>query len=1551
MIRNFTFYFIALLTALSQVFNAQDITGDWKGVWQREDSLHIILHIYRDNDRLKAAFDSPDQGEFGVKLNKVIFSGDTLFYSHFGYTISYKGKVNQDYSRIVGDYSVGSEIKKLNFTRKKFTGIDKSSLTVIPAKIFGPFPIKSQKIPYNGITIVEAGIPIEIEIDFSTLNVSTPGKGAALNPLVYELSELGPIDENTKTEYYTKYAPVVVKARQSRPIAAQPMHINENASFNIQYLDMEQGLMDGDIWSIMEDSRGNIWFGSLLSGICRYDGRSLTYYTIKEGLTNNTVKAIMEDSKGNIWIGTDWGLCKYDGSYFVQYSGELFKGVESIMETRNGNIWVGTHYGAFAKKGDTWTHYTEDEGLSYNKVLSIHEDKQGNIWFGTGSGICKFDGVSFTDFTPFFFHHENEAIVEDPSGNLWFGTSLGICKFDGKSFYLFMNNEGLSSILINSAIIDKNGHFWFGNWEDGVNIYDEKSFTHLTFREGLTNNIINSIIEDKNKNIWLATYGSGIMKIQRNSFTYLNQFEDIGKGKVNSIIEDRNGNMWFGIFGVGLVKFNGEFFIKIEDKGRYYSGIQSIIEGHDGNIWFANNMDFQKYDGESTTIYYDTQVSRLPQIVCIYKDNQGNMWLGTSGGGIKKFDGKSFTRFLGINSSQSQEYITCILKDKIENLWYGTINYGLFKYNGDSTIQYTIKEGLSSNWISSLFEDETGNLWIGTSGGGINKFDGQSFISFTEKEGLSTDFVSSVIGDKKGNIWVGTKEGLSLLSPQGDGNYSITTFGTEDGLKDLNFNNNSVCLDSKNHLWWGTGDEVTILDLNTFEIVSKPPVIQLNNIFLNQKFIDFRTLIAETEESKNSPSDTSSRMKMRGLKFSDVAPFYNYPLNLQVPHYLNHMTFDFSAIDWSMPQSIKYQYMIEGLDEQWSLLSTENMADYRNIPSGKYKFKVKALNKANLWSETIEYPFVVRPPLWFRWWAFTIYALAFILLARYYIKYIISRERIKAEVQIKQVEVDKMQELDHMKSRFFANISHEFRTPLTLLTGPINDLLRKKDSLEESDRKLLGIMKRNAARLHQLINQLLDLSKLETGNLKLKVSEGNLTGFVRTIILSFLSLAESKKIHYEYDLEDIPDPCFYDEDKVEKILTNLVANALKFTPEGGSVIVTLRYNPDKDIVSVHHAEIKVKDTGPGIPDSEKEKIFGRFYQVSSSDSRKYEGSGIGLALARELVQLYRGEIHVDSEVGVGSTFTLVLPVSREQFREEEIIAVSEEPIEPKSPEDHKIMEEETADEDFRIRAVKEKEKDKSVILIVEDNADLRKYISQNLLSYYQIIEAENGKDGLDKSIEYIPDLVISDLMMPELDGVEMCSLLKKDPRTSHIPLIMLTAKADRDSKLESLETGADDYIIKPFDAEELQVRVKNLIEQRKKLRERYRKEFLADPAIHEIPSPEDELLARVMDCLKEHLAESEFNVEHLGKELGLSRSQLYRKILALTDHSPNELIRNMRLKMAARMFLEGYKNITTVLYTTGFSSPSYFTKSFRRLFGVIPSDYIRLNEKTLESKN
>jgi DNA-binding response OmpR family regulator/nitrogen-specific signal transduction histidine kinase len=552
---------------------------------------------------------------------------------------------------------------------------------------------------------------------------------------------------------------------------------------------------------------------------------------------------------------------------------------------------------------------------------------------------------------------------------------------------------------------------------------------------------------------------------------------------------------------------------------------------------------------------------------------------------------------------------------------------------------------------------------------------------------------------------------------------------------------------------------------------------------------------------------------------------------------------------------------------------------------------------------------------------------------------LIKREKIKADLKIKEVEVNKMQELDHMKSRFFANISHEFRTPLTLIQAPIEELRKQFQHSSKRSLELFQTVKRNTKRLQDLINQILDISKLETGKVQLQVSEGNLEQFIRPIILSFLSLAESKNIKYVYDLHIASDSVFFDRDKVEKILTNIISNAFKFTSGGGRIRISCEYITSLADNTPAYITIKVADTGRGIPRENTDRVFDRFYQVSDSDSRIAEGTGLGLALTKELVDLYRGDISVDSQEGKGSTFTVKLPVSQNLFTEEERVGISALQDDEAEPSKSVLDRKESECFDVKEDLINEAAENKPVILIVEDNIDLMNYVSQNLGNIYRILTAINGKTGLDKAVECIPDLIISDVMMPEMDGLEMNKQLKSDERTNHIPVIMLTAKADRESRLEGLETGADDYIVKPFDQEELQVRIKNLLEQRQRIREKFRMEFATDLTGMEV-CPEDQFLKKVHEILNDHIDEPEYTIEQLAGELHLSRSQVFRKVLAVTSFSPKELLRNLRLKKAAVLFQGGHNNVAQVMYEVGFNNPSYFAKCFNELYGLNPSQYI-----------
>ncbi len=548
-------------------------------------------------------------------------------------------------------------------------------------------------------------------------------------------------------------------------------------------------------------------------------------------------------------------------------------------------------------------------------------------------------------------------------------------------------------------------------------------------------------------------------------------------------------------------------------------------------------------------------------------------------------------------------------------------------------------------------------------------------------------------------------------------------------------------------------------------------------------------------------------------------------------------------------------------------------------------------------------------------------------------------------IEVERIEKEKVQELDQVKSRFFTNISHEFRTPLTLISGPINDLMKDNSGVKAEGKKLLSIVKKNSQKLMQLVNQLMELAKLETGILKLEVAEGDLADFLRTIVCSFLSLAERKKIIYKYELPEAPWPVYFDRNILDKIVTNLISNAFKFNPAHGEVCVLLHYNEGVTTDNQAFVNLSVRDNGKGIPEKDFTKVFDRFYQVSDADTREQEGTGIGLAITKELVDLYRGEILLESKLTVGSTFTLKIPVSKNSFKPDEFREnlsrleedLFKETIESEVAENNEPSEIEPGNMD----------KDVPVILIVEDNTDLRCFMKQQLASEYHIYEAENGIEGLSRAIELIPDLVITDLMMPLMDGREMCENIKNDERTSHIPLIILTAKADKNSKLDGLETGADDYLIKPFDIDELQVRATNLIKQRENLREKFKREFITMPIDPISISPSDKLLLKTLKILNQNLGDPEFNIESMSKELHISRAQLFRKVQAITSFTPKELLRNLRLKRAASLFDSGHNNVTQVMYEVGINNHSHFAKCFRELNGVNPSAYKNKHSKKI----
>ena len=853
-----------------------------------------------------------------------------------------------------------------------------------------------------------------------------------------------------------------VPVKQPIPELALPLKMKESAISDIQYLDLNQGMNSSYVWSVIEDSKGNLWFGTGTGGVSRYDGRYLTHYTTQEGLSNNTLRAMMEDSQGNLWFATDGGgVNKYDGIQFTHFTtaeGLSDNVIYSLLEDSHGSIWIGSRIGGVirydppAEKGGigTFTQFTEKEGLSHNTVRSIFEDSQGHLWFGTiGGGVTHYnpsEGGRFIHYTVEEGLANNivRSILEDKQGHLWFGTAGGLSQFQpsedglGELFVNYTRQQGLSDDVVWTMLKDRQENLWIGTRDGGVCKFDGKSFTHYTTREGLNNNWITSLVEDSYGNFWLGTRGGGVNRINDQSFSHFTSKEGLNNDWITTIFEDHKENLWFGSLGGGVSQYTGQHFVHFTtEQGLKNNNVRAIQEDGNGNLWFGmdggglyryNSPQLLNTDSEKWPISGKIEFAKKNayalgftqwtvkeglthnSVWSLLVDSHDNVWAGTWFGGATRLDlGQNNQTHFSMEEGLISNTIWSILEDRQGNIWLGTRAGGASKLASKNftlgnklaeahleesyVTHYTTKEGLCHNSITTMLEDSRGRLWFGTDGGGLcqldpseNPFNGQSgsrkrFTHYTSEDGLSDNRVLSIIEDQKKFIWVSTQKGITVLIPSNkltslmadvpeEKEYIFFSFSSGEGLKKLNFERNSACLDSKNRIWWGSTDGVTMLNLNKFELPTQAPRVVLNHIEINDTFIDFHRLNDKAKARQHSLEEDFSHY------IDGAVPFYNYPNSLELPYRFNHLSFHFSAIDWSASQQkIKYSYFLEGLDKKWSLSQRDNKVDFRNIPFGDYTFKVKAIGGAELWSEVLEYRFTILPPWWHSWWARSLYVI------------------------------------------------------------------------------------------------------------------------------------------------------------------------------------------------------------------------------------------------------------------------------------------------------------------------------------------------------------------------------------------------------------------------------------------------------------------------------------------------------------------------------------------------------------------------------------------------
>jgi signal transduction histidine kinase/DNA-binding response OmpR family regulator len=960
-----------------------------------------------------------------------------------------------------------------------------------------------------------------------------------------------------------------------------------------------------------------------------------------------------------------------------------------------------------------------------------------------------------------------------------------------------------------------------------------------------------------------------------------------------------DGSIWLAT-PTGLLNFDP--YQEIFQNYKITQNIRSVKEDKKGNLWIGFNnssgrglIKFEK-SGKIITIT-DSSGNRFPWLVNqIIEDNDSTLWVCTGDqGGIIKVN--TFTNKFSI-VYKSATTINTIYKEKTGLIWIGTRENGLLSFDpfinkitNHFLSDHHNSQSISGNTVITIFPEDDYNLWLGTNMG-LNKFNknSNSFIHFTELDGLPHNWVYLIFKDSKKNLWLSTHKGITKFNP------NTKTFCNYDVLHGLiavdmvgvgcQTENGEIYLDSPAGLTRFHPD--SIIDNQYI-----PPIV-ITNILVVDKSI-FLT-------------DT-----------------------IDLPFDSDQLYFEFAALSFVRPEKNLYAYKLEGIDKSWIHSGTRRNATYTNLKPGEYIFKVKGSNNDGIWNEAgTSIKIIIHPPWWQTSWAFTAYGILALLFVYSIRMYDLKRHRLKHQLELEHEHAEKLEEIDRMKSRFFTNISHEFRTPLTLIQGPVEQIL--SDNLNEKTNKNANLIKNNANNLLYLINQLLDLSKIDSGKLQLNAARLNVISFIKGITMSFESLAIVNSVQLKLNLPSEEIQGYFDKEKLHTIIKNLLSNAFKFTPAGGKIKVTVKQNLSEEV------QIVVSDTGIGMSDEERKKIFDRFYQVNNTHTLEHGGTGIGLAIAKELVELHKGQISVNSKLNLGTEFKITLPLGCQHLDPTEIVKSEELPLFEKI---------EINDSDFVHHLEKNQEKDvnhttKNIILIVEDNADVREFIKYSLGSEYEYYEAEDGEAGLKKAYHIIPDLIISDIMMPKMNGNDMIRKLKSDQKTSHISIILLTAKSGQENKIEGLETGADEYLIKPFAIKELQLRVCNLLNLRKRLQEKIsRGDFSIIKVEKKLSSIDEKFITRIKEVIEKHLSEEEFSIEEFAKEIGMSRTQLHRKIKALVGKSASQYVRSIKLNKAKQMIEEKKGNISEIAYSVGFSSPSYFTHCYKEEFGYPPRGIIK----------
>ncbi|WP_163324606.1 hybrid sensor histidine kinase/response regulator [Draconibacterium mangrovi] len=1369
-------------------------------------------------------------------------------------------------------------------------------------------------------------------------------------------------------------------------LGSQAVSIPGNEPYKFMHININDGLSNNEIKVILKNKQGFMWFGTA-QGLNRYDGSGFKTFlhdiNDSTSIPFNGIEYLFEDFDGRLWLRSYSEFTVYD-PVLESFSapGENYhntnipiSGLQSFFIDSKNNTWLlNSNYGMYKynpanQTVDSIQFVSKIDRPNYDNSLSyITEDTHHMIWVVSKVGeLLQINPETKQTEQTFFLGEEvlNEfntfQLFIDSDNDIWIyspGLPYGVFFLDHQTKKISTYTQSsstfkLSTNMVSSVLEDNNGAIWIGTDHGGINILNKQDKTITVLQNnsqnplGIAQNSITNLYRDNEDIIWAGTYKKGISYYHKNlihfnHYRYSAEVENsLPYNDVNCFVEDNRGNLWIGTNGGGLIYFN------------------------------RNNNTFKSYLHDAN----DPNSISANVIVALHIDNKGTLWAGTYQGGLNRFNGSTFKHYLHIPenpNSLSDNRVWSIFEDSKQNLWVGTLNGGLNLFNrtNEQFIHYTSSDinSVGSNFIMSIMEDSEQNLWLGTSDGldvlnlntkrfthyspdpstpgqlsdnnandihedvrgliwvattqglnVLNKTQG-TFKVFTEADGLANSNIKTIQEDENGNLWIATLKGISKISVE---NYShqlpinqlevdVENFGLQDGLQGNEFNQKAAYRTRSGELIFGGANGFNLFKPEDIVVQTPDEKIVLTNFKVFNQNIKV-----------NEP--------FRKRIILDKSITYSNQISLK--HKENVFSVEFTALSYFHPEKNTFQYQLSGFNDEW-LEVNRGMHEltFTNLNSGEYQLRIRVSNDNSNWREmTPPLSINILPPFWETSYAYLLYILIIAGLLFITWKILAERQRLKFEAEQEHREAERIHLVDTLKTKFFTNISHEFRTPLSLIIAPIDKLI--EHSKNDDDKKHLILIQRNARRLLAMVNQLLDFRKMELQKIKVNKDWGEIIGFIQEISASFEDLMESKNITFSFSSNHKSLYTYFDKDKTDKIFTNLLTNACKFTNSGGKIGMDINLNSsaEKPVLTV-----KVSDTGIGIAPEQQMQIFNRFYQTDHSGTEINQGSGIGLSMVKEYVTLLGGDVNVESQLNEGSRFTVEIPV--DLFTEEEIAANKELEVT-----ERKTYKQPTSTTSEKVPAY---DREKKTLAIVEDSSDLRFYLKENFKDRYNIIEAENGAEAWAGFEKQLPDIVISDVMMPEMNGVELCTKIKSNRKTKHIPVILLTAKTDTAPVVEGYESGADAYLTKPFDFKVLESRIENLLRLREQLRVSFQSMTGLNPEKIKVDSEDEKFIKKALKIVEDNISEASFTVEDFGAEMAMSRVSLYKKLLALTDRTPIEFIRVIRLKRAAHLLETSQLSVSEVAYRVGFNNPRYFSKYFSKEYEMLPSEYIEKNRKT-----